>query len=179
MAVDERLAAQAREAAQRIIERQHDLDGARADFQRSVRALYLGGGSLREIADVLGLSHQRVHQLLDLPVDRERGHRRGVPNCSFCARGQTGVRKLICGPNQVAICDDCVGLAAGVAEHHAPASDSRAVVVPRADGTCSFCGKDADTGGGLAGGENAVICGECLTLCREILAAEGVVPPRG
>lgn len=168
MTVDERLAGLARDAAQRITERQHDLDRARADFQRSLRALYLGGGSLREIADVLGLSHQRVHQLLDLPVQPDRS-RRSQLACTFCAREQKAVRKLIMGPG-VGICDDCVTLAAGVVEHGAPATDSRASLVHGKTDTCSFCGKDADT----AGGAEVAVCAECLVLCREILVDEGV-----
>lgn len=176
MTVDERLAGQARDAAQRITERQHDLDAARADFQRSVRALYLGGGSLREIADVLGLSHQRVHQLLDLPVQRE-ARRKGPLTCAFCAREQSTVRKLIMGPNRVGICNDCVPLATAVAEHRAPAADSRTTLVHRTDGTCSFCGKRPEIGLGMAGSEEAVVCSECLALGREILVEEGVTPP--
>jgi ClpX C4-type zinc finger len=176
MTVDERLAGQAREAAQRITGRQHDLDAARADFQRSVRALYLDGGSLREIADVLGLSHQRVHQLLDLPVQRKRRGRKSQLTCAFCARERTAVRKLIMGPG-VGICNDCVPLATVVTEHRAPAADSRTTLVHRDAGTCSFCGKGADAGPGLAGAEDATVCTECLALCREILAGEDLTPP--
>jgi hypothetical protein len=176
MTVDERLAAQAREAAQRITERQRDLDGARAEFQRSVRALYLAGGSLREIADALGLSHQRVHQLLDLPVQQERRRHKSRLACSFCAREQDAVRKLIMGPG-VGICNDCVPLAAGVTEHRAAAADSRTSLVHRADGKCSFCGKGAASACGLAAGADAAVCTECLALCREILRDEGVTSP--
>src|SRR2546425_707069 len=37
---------------------------ARGDYHTVVRRLHLGGGSLREIAQALGLSHQRVQQIV-------------------------------------------------------------------------------------------------------------------
>ena len=34
----------------------------------------------------------------------------GDLRCSFCGKPQTQVRKLIAGPNRVAICNECVAL---------------------------------------------------------------------
>lgn len=34
--------------------------------------------------------------------------------------------------------------------------------------SCSFCGKDSDEVNYLVAGPNALICNECVELCREI-----------
>ena len=38
--------------------------------------------------------------------------------CSFCNKGQEEVRRLIAGPNQVYICDECVQLCREIIEAH-------------------------------------------------------------
>jgi hypothetical protein len=52
-------------ARDRLVEAQHHADGARADYHHAIRRLHASGGSTREIARRLGLSHQRVHQIVD------------------------------------------------------------------------------------------------------------------
>lgn len=63
---------EARDSRDRMLEAQHALESARADYGHAIRRLHAEGGSLREIAESLGLSHQRVHQI----VDGEEGGRR-------------------------------------------------------------------------------------------------------
>jgi len=48
-----------------MLEAQHELERARADYGHALRRLHAEGGSLREIAESLGLSHQRVHQIVE------------------------------------------------------------------------------------------------------------------
>ena len=80
-------------------------------------------------------------------------------HCSFCARAQAQVAKLIAGPG-VYICAGCVALARAW-----PA-------LPQPGRTCSFCGQwDPDSGRVVAHGA-ATICGQCLDLCDEIIAEE-------
>jgi ClpX C4-type zinc finger len=180
MSVDPRLADQARAAAGRIAERQRDLDDARTEFQRSVRALHLGGGSLREIAELLDLSHQRVHQLLDLPRSPDAGRKRSRRStglaCSFCGREQSQVKRLIAGPG-VYICHDCAALGSAADRARAPVSDVRTSLAPLLEGRCAFCSKQPgdlhDDLGLVAAETGAAICGDCLDLCEEILTAEG------
>ncbi|GAA2755441.1 ClpX C4-type zinc finger protein [Actinopolymorpha rutila] len=65
MTLDEELLAKARTARERLVSLQHDAEIAQADYHYAIRVLHAGGGSMREIADALDLSHQRVHQVVD------------------------------------------------------------------------------------------------------------------
>ena len=65
--MDETLRQEACTARDRFVEAQHDADSARAEYHYAIRRLHASGGSMREIAHVLGLSHQRVHQIIDEP----------------------------------------------------------------------------------------------------------------
>jgi ClpX C4-type zinc finger len=188
MAMDAELLDQARAAEARVIDAERDADVARAEFHRAVRRLQLAGGSLREIADALGLSHQRVHQIVEgaggsrpwrikLPVGRSRPRPYPELRCSFCgkSKAQPEVRHLIAGPG-VFVCNECVDLADRVISSGEPAATPLSSITAIADGAaapkCSFCGKRRDQVTGLAGGAEAIICAECVSLCREILVEE-------
>lgn len=62
-------AAGARDA---LLDLQHKTEVARVDYHHLIRRLHAEGGSLREIAEALGLSHQRVHQIVE-PMDGSTG----------------------------------------------------------------------------------------------------------
>jgi hypothetical protein len=91
MTLDEQLLQEAKGVRERLLDLQHDVDRARVDYQHVIRRLHAAGGSMREIAEELGLSHQRVHQIVDAgPEDarlrRGRGRfemRRGGPFARF------------------------------------------------------------------------------------------------
>jgi len=77
MSVDENLLSEVTAAAGRVTELEDQLEGARADYRRTVRRLHLAGASMREVAEALGISHQRVHQIIeDGGVRRWRRRRR-------------------------------------------------------------------------------------------------------
>ncbi len=46
---------------------------ARSEEQRVIRLVHLGGPSVREVARALGLSHQRVQQIIDAAKDGRDG----------------------------------------------------------------------------------------------------------
>jgi hypothetical protein len=188
--VDDRLLAEARQARERLIDAERDLEVARAEFHRAVRRLHVHGSSLRELAASLGLSHQRVHQI----VEEAGGSRRRIRVkgsarrddlllvCSFCGKSQGQVRKLIAGPG-VYICDGCVGLAEGVLSSGEAARTEYGPVSAcpeQAQRTlCSFCGKIRGQVAGMALAPPAphrkipaAICLECLALCDEIIVEE-------
>lgn len=83
--LDPTILSEARTSRDRLLEAQHEAERARADYNDSVRRLHAGGGSLREIAENLSLSHQRVHQIVEggePSAAGPRGHR-GGPRRSF------------------------------------------------------------------------------------------------
>src|SRR5438552_12262204 len=89
---------------------------ARAEYHAIVRRMHLAGASVREIAQALELSHQRVQQMVAGAggswwhrVWQSRNARRNLI-CTFCRRPDHQVAKLIAGP-RVFICDACIALA--------------------------------------------------------------------
>jgi Clp amino terminal domain, pathogenicity island component len=75
MTLDETTLTEARELRSRLLELQHDADRAKLDYHHAIRRLHAAGGSMREIAEALDLSHQRVHQIVegDEPVHSRMG----------------------------------------------------------------------------------------------------------
>jgi len=72
MTLDKDTLKAAEEARDRLLELQHSAEVARVDYHHTIRRLHAAGGSLREIAEALGLSHQRIHQIVE-PVDGSGG----------------------------------------------------------------------------------------------------------
>src|SRR5262245_6104280 len=75
MTLDDATLEEARELRARQLELQHEADRAKLEYHHAIRRLHAAGGSMREIADELDLSHQRVHQIVD--GDEPVGHRMG------------------------------------------------------------------------------------------------------
>jgi hypothetical protein len=183
MPVDQNLLAEASSAASRVNELEDQLEGAKAEYRRIVRRLHLAGASMREVAEALGISHQRVHQMIeDGGVRRWRRRRRQEPTaqrvCSFCGREQRQVRKLVAGPG-VYICDPCIMAAVGVNASGRPAKDPLLQPVPPSGKLlCSFCGKARIEVQGLVSAPTReertppTICDECLGLCGEVLSEQ-------
>ena len=181
---------EAEAARERLAVSRHAAERARVDYHHAIRRLHAAGGSLREIAEVLRLSHQRVHQIIDEAAEPTRPWRRrrrqllkGPPGpCSFCGRSREECAKLIAGPG-VFICERCVAQASGLAAGAVVEGRAAGSMLLEASGSevrCSFCGKEARqvrhlVASGLsvpAGkfGDLPRICDECLDLCAEILA---------
>jgi ClpX C4-type zinc finger len=187
MPVDQDLLDQAMRTRDHLIELQHERDLAQVSYQHAIRRLHATGASLREIADALGLSYQRVHQLVDVSTGKGALKQRepGVA-CAFCGLERSEVGRVIAGPG-LFICDRCVELAAEVLANGQPRSEaSRWLALVASEQTkarCGFCGKrpeqapgivEAPTSpavGKLRGRQAGVrICGECVELCLEIFA---------
>jgi hypothetical protein len=190
MGMDQELVRQAERAKEHLAVAQHAAYRAKADYHQAVRRLHAAGGSLREIAEALRMSHQRVHQIIDEAAEPTRRRWRREPQllsgpvgpCSFCGRPRDVCAKLIAGP-EVFICDRCViqatRLAAGpVVEGQV--EGSLRLEPSGSEVKCSFCGKEARkvrrlVASGLsvpAGkfGDLPRVCDKCLDLCEEILA---------
>ena len=176
MAVDPDLLNEAKIAEADLIAAEHAAEVARAEFHRVVRRLHLAGASLREIAATLGLSHQRVHQIVEA-AGGSRRWRKGakIPRpgpCSFCGLPVEAVKTLIAGPG-VYICDRCIPVASEAIATGEPGGAPAVAVAPVAAEAitekCSFCGKRRHQVSGLAAAGSARICAECLDLCHEIV----------
>jgi transposase-like protein len=164
----------ARAAGGRLADAERQALVARADYHTMVRRLHLAGASLREIAGALGISHQRVQQIVELAggswwrrIWRTRAKHEEA-NCSFCGRPPSEVAKLVAGPD-VYICDSCIAQGErvlGGAESRERVRPSRAAASRSA--RCSFCLKRSSAARELFAGPSNNACAACLRLAREI-----------
>jgi hypothetical protein len=146
---------------------------ARTEYHTAIRRLHLAGGSLREIAHALTLSHQRVQQIVRgaggswwSRMWRTRNIRPDAI-CTWCTRPPSEVSKLIAGPH-VYVCESCVEAAermASAARPTAPFLELKRKGAVR----CSFCAKRANKDRLLVSAPAGNICADCLRSCREIL----------
>ena len=174
MISDQTLLEQAKEAGTRLAGAERGVLLARADYHTAIRRLHLAGTPLRAIAHELGISHQRVQQVVSAAggswwqVWRRRGAARD-PVCTWCERPPNEVAKLIAGP-KIFICDGCVA-AAEQAMRGGPQGDGRLTHV--SGGTrsrCDFCRKRGNGKRSMVTGPRNV-CSDCLRICRDILSS--------
>jgi hypothetical protein len=188
--IEEQLLRQAAQARDHLIELQHEADRAQVSYQHAIRRLNAAGATLREIADALGLSYQRVHQIVDVSTGKgalKNSSTDVTGVCGFCGTPQQHARNLIAGPG-ISICSRCVDLAGEVAAEGVRRSDEHttlaSVQAGDAKAHCGFCGKrraqvsgmaeaplQPSTGKGSRGRRDrhgVRICAECLLLCEEI-----------
>jgi hypothetical protein len=187
MGLDPELVREAERAKEELAVAQHAAYRAKVDYHQAIRRLHAAGGSLREIAEALRMSHQRVHQILGKAAEPTRRRREvqllsgPVGPCSFCGRPRDVCAKLIAGP-EVFICDRCVVQAIRLAAGSVvggQAEGSIRLEPPGSQARCSFCGLEARkvrhlVAGGLAlpagkFGDLPRICDKCRDLCLEIL----------
>lgn len=163
---------------------------ARGAFHQAIRRLHATGGSMREIAVALGMSHQRVHQIIGtdgivevepsavtdvspLPAPTTAGVAvavtAGEDRCSFCGAPRRELDKLLAAPGPVFICSGCVDAAAAVIAGRA-STTLRAIPVEE-DATCSFCGNASAVGGVMAesAGGHPRICTRCTDTCVRLV----------
>jgi hypothetical protein len=175
VAINDRLLERARSAALKLAEAEQNVQTARTEYHNIVRRIHLSGSSLREVAQALEISHQRVQQIVAgvggtwwQRMWRTR-KMSGNLNCTCCNRSEQEVAKLIAGP-KVFICDLCIGLAEQSFSSK-PVAAARNMFVPAKDETrlrCSFCSKRSSPDRSLMIGP-ANICSDCLRICRQIL----------
>jgi|SRR5581483_4060216 len=106
MTLDEQILAEAKEVRQRLVDLEGRTAHARVDYHHAIKKLHAAGGSLREIAEALELSHQRVHQIVDGSAGpsgrppwpgrgRRHGRHRGRGRQFFMARFDDGARDVM------------------------------------------------------------------------------------
>jgi hypothetical protein len=174
MPLDADLLEMARAAGRRVADAEREALLFRADYHAAVRRLHLGGASLREIAEALSISHQRVQQIVSgaggtwwRRVWRTRTLKPDLI-CTWCSRPPSEVSKLIAGPN-VFICDACVDAAEQVAAGRPEAGPFAGVKTKGVAARCAFCGKRPGQNRALPSARAGDVCTDCLRVCREIL----------
>jgi len=192
MTLDPELLRQARHERDRSVDLQFEADQAQVGYQHAIRRLHGAGASLREIADALGLSYQRVHQIVD-PGSGKGAVKSSQTDraCSFCGASQRQVRKLIAGPG-VFICERCIDLADEVLAEGEERSNRWTGLAPEGDAEarCNFCGKRRrDVTGMIVAPDRPPAgkfvrkryarrfpgvreCSDCLALCGEVMAEQ-------
>jgi hypothetical protein len=147
---------------------------ARADYHATIRRLHLAGGSVREVAQALSLSHQRVQQIVQSAggtwwrrMWRARRPRADAV-CTWCGRPPSEVAKLIAGP-RVYICDACIGAAERAARGREATRSFSVTVRPSIRRRCAFCSRTAGTDRPMVSAEAGHVCGACLQTCRHIV----------
>jgi hypothetical protein len=189
MRLDQELVREAARAKEELAVAEHGAYRAKIHYHQAIRRLHAAGGSLREIAEALRMSHQRVHQIINQAAEATRRRQRETQvlsgpagPCSFCGRPHDVCARLIVGP-EVFICDRCVmqatRLAAGSAVE-GQGEGSLRLEPPESQAKCSFCGLEARqvqhlVASGLSVparkfGEPPRICDKCRDLGLEILA---------
>jgi ClpX C4-type zinc finger len=197
--LSERLLREALRSRDRLLDLQHEAELAQVAYQQAIRRLHAAGGSMREIADALGLSYQRVHQIVDVSTGKGAVKQSRIAGltCAFCGAGGSEVRRLIAGPG-VYICDRCVDLAHEVCAERSRRANDLTMLAPldlaEAKARCSFCGKRRGQTEAMVhapfrprvgkhaklGRDTGVrVCRECLRLCDEILADEAPIDRGG
>jgi hypothetical protein len=172
MVLDEELIKKAKVAGVQMTEAEREAQKAQAEYHTMIRRAHLAGGSLREIAQALGVSHQRVQQIVQSAggtwwsrVWRSRNARRDMV-CTFCHRPPSELSKLLAGPN-VYVCDDCVQRAEAVLQR-APRGAGFTLAAGSSRSRCSFCGKRGPDRQ-VVRTADANICAECIGISRQIL----------
>ena len=173
MGLPQELLEKARTAGADLAEAERNVLTIRGEYHTAIRRLHLAGASLREIAEMLSLSHQRVQQIVNVAGGSWWRHawrtRRMTDGaiCTWCHRPPSEVSKLVAGPN-VYICDGCVTAASRVERgtvKTGPLKLAKAGLLPR----CTFCHNRASDTRVVVTGPEAHVCSECLRVCREIM----------
>ncbi len=92
MGLDRQLLEEAKAVRDRLLDLRHQTEQAQSDFDHAVRRLHASGGSLREIAESLGLSHQRVHQIVGMEEGEPCRDRKRAFGAGWNVLGRRGSR---------------------------------------------------------------------------------------
>lgn len=166
-----------------LVQRQTVSDGTREDQDAESESLDVRVGGIANVESGVSEHVEWLHQNLSVgdeitikiiessecnePLSRETKYLQ----CSFCAKKQAEVARLIAGP-QVFICDECITTCSQVIAEGEPSGKITLVLGKQAETRCSFCGKKPVEVNRIVGVPAARICNECIKICDEILKAD-------
>ena len=146
----------------------------RTEYHTAIRRLHLAGGSVREVAQALSLSHQRVQQIVQSGGGtwwRRIWRTRTVsPDaiCTWCGRPPSEVAKLVAGPH-VYICDACIADAERALSGRETTGSFSLATRASMRRRCSFCRRTAGKDRPILAAAAGHVCGACLQTCRQIV----------
>ena len=176
--MNQELLSEALEAGKSISTAERNLEQATEKYCQCIRRLHLSGSSVREIAQAVNLSHQRVHQLVSNASSGWRDFLRAIPkrtateklmNCGFCGADKDSVEALIAGPG-VYICDDCTKVIEQVLINRTSIEPNFQALERTSKLRCSFCSKRSGRDRKVVAGVDAQICHECIEICKKLLS---------
>lgn len=156
----------------KIAKLEQELEKAKVDYHSAICNLYFDGQSMRKIAKLLGISHQRVHQIIDQKNQTVRVCAKPIQpdqRCSLCDLRADQVKSLVQGPNILA-CDICITSCHMALSINCPGSSvmSRGndfkVIPVTSELRCSFCGKSPSSKRNVVAGTNHQACEKCIDL---------------
>lgn len=156
-----------------------ELEQAKESYHEAIRRLHVGGNSLREIAQRLNISHQRVHQIIE---SENKGWRQWLRpaapelKCSFCGLWAEHVEKLVQGPNIFA-CNRCIKTCEkALSTKDAIRSTGLEFKRLEADSKlrCSFCSKLPRYNRPVVAGDEHQICNKCIGLSLQYMQEQPV-----
>lgn len=177
MTVDRESIIRIRAARAHVEELEGVLELARGQYHEAVRELHRGGASLRELAAGLGISHQRIHQIVGTAAtaieERPLPAETPVPPqmcCDYCGEERREEVPFVPGPG-VGICEGCVNAAESAVDgsYRGPSGVFFTRTDPNAKEHCAFCKKSARQVNRLVAADENAVCDECLRRCRTIL----------
>ncbi len=164
MVINKRKSSKVQSAQKRLRRAEQKAQQAKMSYHATIGELAASGATEREIGGELGLSHQRVHQILE------------ELSCDFCGAPRREAERMIAAGYGGHICDLCVAIGEKVLGNRSTESDGRTTmrfVSPENRPTCTFCGvKQNKRSKGMASHKANRICPACVTLCREIIDEE-------
>lgn len=156
----------------KIAKLEQELELAKADYHSAISKLYLDGKSMRKIAKLLGLSHQRVHQIIDQKNQAVQACAKPIQpdlRCSFCDLRAGQIQNLVQGPNIFA-CDICITSCQMTLPMNCPGSsvlsrgnDFKKIPI-NSELHCSFCGKSPTSKRDVVAGAKYQICDKCIAI---------------